>query len=216
MSNADRHPLLLIVCLWLVATMGGIYTSSPMMGQTPTGEYLSPSEIDEIREAQDINERVPLYLKFAQARLLAAQKLLGIAPPTGAKESGKKKSAPEVPLPPDIKPEKPKSLPQLLSEYDRIYTEMMKHMDERLDAGADARQALKEILKESPLNQNFLKAIAEKLGEDAPDELSAAQQDTEEAIDGAQSTLPGLEEKFKQEKKQKKQKNRDKGDSDIL
>ncbi len=182
--------------------------------QQESGDFLSPSEVNEIRDAQDINQRVPLYLKFAATRLEKAQKLAGIPSPKAEKEEAKERRKPAVPIPPDMKPEKPESLEQEIDEYYQIYDEMLRHLDERLDAGDDARKALKAILKESPGHLTALKALQEKLGDDAPDVLDDAMTDTSDAIEGAQKTLPGLEEKFEKEKKQKNQ-DREKRSQDI-
>ena len=35
----------------------------------PKKEYLTASELDLIRDAQELNQRVPIYLKLAQKRL---------------------------------------------------------------------------------------------------------------------------------------------------
>jgi hypothetical protein len=185
-------------------------TVGPALGaQSDQKEFLTPSEIDQIREAQDINERVPLYLEFAQVRLLAARKLAGLE--EKEKPDGRSKGAKgaAVHKPTDEKKEPERTLSDYLEEFDGIYEEMLRHLDEFLDHGGDARKALKAILKESPLHQSSLKSIEAKLGEEAPNILSESLSDTADAIEGSQKTLLEQEEKFKQEKERQKEKPRE-------
>jgi|GEM_PF-7027965 len=186
-----------------------LFDASTSQAQSERKEYLSPTEINQIREAQDINDRVPLYLEFAGIRLAAAKRLAGLESAEKPKEGQKETSKPSTQKPPEAKQEPQKSLGDNLEEYDEIYEEMLRHLDERLDQGEDARKALKAILKESPLHQASLKAIDSKLGDDAPDILIEALSDTSDAIDGAQKTLPGQEQKYKEEKARQKEKARD-------
>ena len=197
---------------WLLALMCAVLPIFPLcaLAQSQHGDFLSPSEVDELREAQDINLRVPLYLKFAKTRLTEAQKLAGLPVPEEEKKENKKV---DLPTPPGMNPPKPKTLEDVISEYADIYDEMLRHLDERLDHGEDARKALQALEKECPLQQQSLKALAAKLGEDAPDDLSKASTLTSDAIDGARNTLPGLEEKFKEEKK--KDEDREKRNEDF-
>lgn len=197
------------MCAGVALLLSWLTLSTTLRGQSEQKEYLSPAEIDQIREAQDINERVPLYLDFAKTRLLAAMKLAGVESPEHAEEGPKgTKSRPGYKSP-DEKKEPEKSLSDYLEEYDSIYEEMLRHLDETLDQGADARKALRAILKESPLHQSSLKAVEAKLGDESPNILSEALSDTADAIEGSQKTLPEQEEKFKQEKERQKEKHRE-------
>jgi DNA repair ATPase RecN len=197
------------MCTGTVLVLAWLALSSTTRAQSDQKEYLSPAEIDQIREAQEINERVPLYLEFAKARLMAAMKLAGVQSAEHPLEPAKGKKSPAGHKSAEEKKEPEKSLSDYLEEYDSIYEEMLRHLDESLDQGADARKALKAILKESPLHQSSLKSIEARLGEDSPNILSEALSDTADAIEGSQKTLPGQEEKFKQEKERQKEKHRD-------
>jgi hypothetical protein len=197
------------MCTGTVLVLAWLTLSATLRAQSDQKEYLNPAEIDQIREAQDINERVPLYLEFAKARLMAAMKRAGVESAQhpeegskGAKSRPGQKSAEE-------KKEPEKSLSDYLEEYDSIYEEMLRHLDETLDHGVDARKALRTILKESPVHQSSLKSIETKLGEESPNILSEALNDTADAIEGSQKTLPEQEEKFKQEKERQKEKHRE-------
>ncbi|MBZ5534414.1 MAG: hypothetical protein LAO31_00545 [Acidobacteriia bacterium] len=192
-----------------VLVLAWLTLSSTAKAQSDQKEYLSPAEIDLIREAQDINERVPLYLEFAKARLMAIMKLAGVESAEHPVEGAKGTKSPAGHKSAEDKKEPEKSLSDYLEEYDSIYEEMLRHLDETLDHGGDARKALKAILKESPLHQASLKSVETKLGEDSPNILSEALSDTADAIEGSQKTLPDQEEKFKQEKERQKEKHRD-------
>lgn len=196
-------------CTGTALVLAWLSFNSILMAQTGQKEYLDPAEIDQLREAQDINDRIPLYLEFANARLRAAMKLAGVESTEHPEEGDKGAKSRTGHKPAGEKKEPVRSLSDYLEEFDAIYEEMLRHLDETLDHGADARKALKAILKESPVHQSSLKSIEKKLGEESPDILSEALSDTADAIEGSQKTLPEQEEKFKQEKEQKKEKHRE-------
>ncbi len=183
---------------------------SALGAQSDQKEFLTPAEIDQVREAQDINERVPLYLQFARVRLMAARKLAGLEDKDNPEGGSKGSKNPPTHKPAEEKQKEPdRTLSDYLEEYDAIYDEMLRHLDEILNQGGDARLALKSILKESPVHLTSLKSLQTKLGEEAPNILSEALSDTADAISGSQKTLAEQEEKFKQEKERQKEKHRE-------
>lgn len=202
-SNIWRSAQIFFGLLFFISAVGCVW------GQGRSHDYLVAAEIDALREAQDINERVPLYLNFAKARVILARRLAGLEIQEKTHQKPRKGKTPPPPSTTANKTEPELSLADVLSEYKEIYTEMLRNLDQRLDQGVDARKALKAILKESPLHRSNLKEIEAKLGEEAPDVLSTALSDTSDAIEGSQKALSNQEEKFKEEKKRTKEKSRD-------
>jgi hypothetical protein len=190
--------------------MISLFIALPVLAaQQRHSEYLSPEEIAAIREAQDINERVPLYLEFAKIRLYGALKLAGVETPDKSEGASKKERKTEDSKTPPKESTPKKTIDQWIDEYNQIYQEMLHQLDQRLDEGLDARKALQAILKRSPDYQAQLKTIQAKLGDEAPDGLLQALANTFDAIEGAQKTLRELEEKFKSEPERLKVKHRD-------
>lgn len=204
-KGVQTHTCLLLTGVVFFLNMA----SEPLPAQRSHKEFLTFEEIDKIREAQNINDRVPLYLEFAGARLQAAMRLAGI--PTNEKPlpPGKQEKKVEERPPAESKQEPPKSLPDHLGEYVDIYDELLRHLEQRLNQAEDVRKALKAILKDSPRHQASLKSIASKLGEEAPDQLATALTDTASALEGARKALAEQEDLFKKEKTRGKEKHRE-------
>jgi hypothetical protein len=181
-------------------------------GQRLRREYLTSAEIDEIRDAQDINDRVPLYLAYAKARLHTAMKLAGLEVKEPAETSAKKGKVSSPPPTPKSSKEPEKTLSGNIDEYAEIYGEMLRQLDDRLDQGEDARKALKAILKDSPAGLMELRDLQSKLADTAPDSLDLALSHTLEAIEGARRASSEQEERFKKAIKSKNESPRESRD----
>lgn len=202
-------PSWLCVCfssLFLVCLASPVGTGAPAKHR----EYLTPAEIDEIREAQDINDRVPLFLKFAEIRLKEAAKLSGIVSSEKPNEQSRKRETPDTRKVKSAKDEPERTTTDALDDYLSIYEEMLRRLEQNVDEGIDCRKALKSLLKQTPGLQAQLQGIARQLGDEAPDSLAKALDDAATAPDTGRKTLAEQEGKFKEEKKRQKESNRDK------
>lgn len=65
--------------LWLMLP------AAALLAQRNAGDFLTDDEITQIREAQDPNERIPLYLKFARLRLELVKQAMAVEKPGRSK-----------------------------------------------------------------------------------------------------------------------------------
>src|SRR5690348_15000790 len=63
-ERAVRLSMALLALAWLCAAL-----ATPARGQSEHRDFLSPAEADKIRDAQTPNERVKLFLTFADDRM---------------------------------------------------------------------------------------------------------------------------------------------------
>ncbi|MDD5543595.1 MAG: hypothetical protein PHX83_10520 [Acidobacteriia bacterium] len=188
----------------LILVSSSLAGTTVCFGQFNRPDFLSASEVDQIREAQDINDRVPLYLSFAGARLDGARKLLGL-PVKEEKESKHPRKEKDQDVSAPVAGDEPKkSLADYVNEYADIYEEMLRHLEQNLDQGEDSRKALKAIIKESPEHLQRLKEVAAKVSEAAPDRLDDALEETGNAVDGARKALGQQEGQFNKPKEKDK------------
>jgi len=64
-----RHPGRLQIFCGLLVLLAGLFAASAARAQRPEKDYLSDVEADKIRDAETPNERVKLFLTFADDRL---------------------------------------------------------------------------------------------------------------------------------------------------
>jgi len=65
-----------LTAVLLAVTAGVLFVCAPLVHAAPDRDFLTAEEIDQVRLAQDPNDRVQLYLKFAQSRMAQLQQLL--------------------------------------------------------------------------------------------------------------------------------------------
>lgn len=154
-------------------------------------EFLSESEIDQVREAQEPADRIKLYVQFAKDRLDALDKQL-------AQESTQRAGA----------------VHDALYEYDRIVDSIGDTVDSAAAKHALVRKGLAVAVKEMPEFLKRLRAVETK----NPKDIEEYRFILEEAIETTQSSLEDFKaelaklpldrkEERKMEKEDRKRKN---------
>lgn len=146
------------LCLAVVTAAAQVHRHDP----------LTPAETDELREASmEPNAKLPLYVKYARARLAAIEQLRN--DPHAAQGRGRK-------------------LHDLLADFRTIMDEMDRNVDSFADQKLDFRKALKEIIQADGEFQTKLHALKEAAKEPtvAPEarEYEFAVLDAADAVDG--------------------------------
>lgn len=143
----------LILCLLAAATAGSLLGQELMTGQR---DFLSPYEVDLIREAQDPNDRVAQYLQIAALRLeLVNQKL-------ATEEDGRSLD-----------------IHRNLSDFGRIIETIDLVIDDALADGVDVADGLDAAVSEE---SDFL-AKLRKIQTDEPEDLHRYEFVLEDAIE---------------------------------
>lgn len=127
-------------------------------------DYLSPSEADKVRNAQDQNDRIKLFIAFAGDRLKKLQYELQLTSPQMHREQ---------------------ILNGLLSAYSHCVDEASDRIDEARDHGAQIRPAIKEMEKRG---KDYLQALQGIESAKGP-ELASYKDSLDDAIDGTQEAL---------------------------
>ena len=147
-------------------------------------EFLSDGEIAEIREAQEPNERLKLYTKFAQQRLELVEKALAGSEANRAEQ-----------------------IHTSLTEYNQILDAIDKNVDQATGRRELMRKGLEYALKNE---QDFLKLLQSFQARNPKDldeyrfALSQAIDDTKDSIEGLREAL-GKQPKGRKEEKEDKQ-----------
>ncbi len=164
---------LLAVCLLL---------AGPLLSQQRK-EFLSPTEIDLVREAQEPADRVKLYVKFAQVRLDAMDKELeGNSADRGV------------------------NIHDLLYEYGRIIDAIDDQADLAITKRALLRKGLELAVKEEPHFVKRLQALEAKNPKDIEEYrfiLRQALETTQDSLESLRAYLSKLPPDRKAEKKKK-------------
>lgn len=63
------------------AALGLLLAAAALFAQRNAGDFLTDDEISQIRDAQDPDERIPLYLKFARLRLELVKQAMAVEKP---------------------------------------------------------------------------------------------------------------------------------------
>ncbi len=145
---------------WLLAAA----LAAPVSAAAPQREFLSDSEIGQLREVQDPSDRIRLYMTFAKDRLDALDKEL-------ARESAERAGA----------------IHDLLSEYDRIVDAAGDTVDLAATRHALVRKGLAVAVKEMPEFLKRLRAVEAK----NPKDIEEYRFILEQAIE---TTVSGLED----------------------
>jgi hypothetical protein len=130
-------------------------------------DFLSPGEADKVRDAQDPNDRIKLFLDFAEDRIKKLQYELQL-------------KSPQV--------DKPEILNGLLSGYSGCIGEAADRLQDAQQKGLQIRKVIKDMEKRSKEYLDTLKAIEGANGPDLPsykDSLDDAIAGTQDALDAA-------------------------------
>lgn len=149
--------------LLAVSAAGLMLLLSPAQAQEQP-DFLSPGEADKIRDAQDPNKRIELFLDFAQDRLKKVQYELQL-------------TTPQV--------RKPDLLNGLLTSYSGCIDEAAERIEDAQQKGAQIRPAIKDMEKRGKAYVQTLKTIE---GANGP-ELASYKQSLDDAIAGTQDAL---------------------------
>ena len=176
------------LCITALATPAQVHRHDP----------LTSTETDELREvSMEPNKKLPLYLKYARARLAAIEQLG--SDPHSAEGRGRK-------------------VHDLLADFKVILDEMDRNVDSFADQKLDFRKAIKEIIQADGEFQTKLQTLKEA----AKDPATAAQAkeyefallDAIDAVDGdldnARELLPQQEKAAAEAKARAKEKGKSK------
>jgi hypothetical protein len=147
----------------------------PARAQRP--DFLTDGEIEEIREAQDPNERLKLYTKFAAERLEAVEKALA------GNEAGRAET-----------------IHTSLTEYNQILEAIDKNVDQAVSRRDLMRKGLEYALKNEP---EFLKLL-QSFQSRNPKDLEEYRFALSQAIDNTKDSIAGLQEVLQKQPKDRK------------
>jgi len=173
----------------------------------PKNEYFTENELDMIRDAQDLKERVPAYIELAERRLI----ILGLTDKSEKQkekerkeqeqyEKEKKKAGPKgAPVKPptdDLAYLHDFTRPELLRGYAEAVDEIMSTIDDWYERKMDVRSALEQFEKFTRETQPILAKFEPK----SDNERKALQ----EAIDKAKEGNAGAKDAMKKVPKTEK------------
>jgi Xaa-Pro aminopeptidase len=150
-------------------------------------DYLNDQEIERVREAQEIDKRVDVFLKLAERRLNA---LLGAPapqapPPKEKKDKKKDKDEPSN----DYGPEPTGTVIELLDNYTKVMSELLDKLDDVYDkkkADPKLGKAMEKVLDTTQSHLKRLEQVRPKLKSEAEETaLEKAMEIAKMAIDGA-------------------------------
>ena len=159
-----RNKLSMPVIMALLASLIAGSASMKMVVAQEKPDFLSPAEADKVRDAQDPNERVKLFLDFAADRLKKLQYELQLKSPQMHKDE---------------------LLNGLLSAYAGCIDEAADRIQEGRETNPNMRAAIKDMQKRG---KEYLESLQKIEGAGGP-ELSAFKAMLDDAIEGTQDAL---------------------------
>jgi hypothetical protein len=162
----------LVRCLFFMMFVAGLCAPRAARAQAPTRDYLSEVEADKIRDAQDPNDRIKLFLDFAADRLKKFQYELGRA---------------------SSQSHRAEVLNGLLNAYTGCVDDAADMITLAQEKQADIRPALKDM---QARGKGFLETL-EKLAKDGP-ELEIYRDTLDDAMDGTRDALKDAEKALKE------------------
>jgi chromosome segregation ATPase len=153
--------------LLLILLVAGLGAPRPARAQAPRRDYLSEVEADKIRDAQNPNDRIKLFLDFAADRLKKFQYELGRA---------------------NSQSRRAEILNGLLNAYTGCIDDAADLITLAKEKQADIRPALKDMQSRG---KGFLETL-EKLTKDEP-ELEVYKETLDDAMDGTRDALKDAE-----------------------
>jgi hypothetical protein len=166
MKRLPFHPEFGLAILLLLAPLGA---------RAQSQDYLTSSEVDKLRNAQDPSERIKVYVSFEQDRLNRME---------AARESSG-----------DVR----ESFDELLSQYISIDNELKDWIQDQYDHQGDMRKGLRTLLDEGPKQLEILRHLQSSPGADAKDSSSSLQDaiaDMDDTLDGATKALAAQQKLF--------------------
>jgi hypothetical protein len=154
-------------CLLFIFIVAGLSAPRAARAQAPQRDYLNEVEADKIRDAQNPNDRIKLFLDFAADRLKKFQYELGRANPQSRHA--------EI-------------LNGLLNAYAGCIDDAADMITLAKEKQADIRPALKDMQSRG---KGFLETL-EKLAKDGP-ELEVYKDTLDDAMDGTRDALKDAE-----------------------
>jgi hypothetical protein len=158
-ERAVRLSMALLALAWLCAAL-----AAPARGQSEHRDFLSPAEADKIRDAQSPNERVRLFLTFADDRMKKFQYELS------RKEASQNRDV---------------LLSGFLNGYSGCVDEATDRLHDAKEKGTDMRPAIKEMQK---LTKESLEALRKIEAAGGP-ELDSFKDSLDDAIEATQDAL---------------------------
>ena len=148
---------------------------APVCAPAQNQDYLTSTEVDKLRDAQDPSQRIKVYLSFQQDRLNRMQ---------AASESYGDSRV---------------SVGDLLDQYISIDNELKDWIQYQYDHDGDMRKGLRALLDDGPKQLEILRHIQDSPGPDAKDYASSLQDavaDMNDTLDGATQALAVQQKKF--------------------
>jgi len=147
----------------------------PLGARAQTQGYLTSSEVNKLRDAQDPSERIKVYLSFEQDRLNRME---------AARESSG-----------DVR----ESFDELLNQYISIDNELKDWIEDQYDHQGDMRKGLRSLLDVGPKQLEILRHFQSSPGAEAKDSSSSLQDaiaNMDDTLDGATRALAAQQKLF--------------------
>lgn len=160
----QRAPISNLIGAFLILAWACIVLAAPALAQSGSRDFLSPGEADKVRDAPSPNDRVRLFISFADERLKKLQYELS------AKEASEGREI---------------LLNGLLNGYSGCIDEATDRLQAAKEKGADMRSAIKDMQKQS---RSFLDELRKIQTAGGP-ELDLFKNSLGDAIDSTQDAL---------------------------
>ena len=147
----------------------------PLCARAKDRHYLTSSEVEKLRDAQDPSQRIKVYLSFQQARL---EQMEAARTANG-----------------DVRD----SFDELLNQYIDIDNEMKDWIQYQYDRDGDMRKGLRSLLDEGPKQLEVLRHFQSSPGPDAKEyssTLKDAIADMDDTLSGATEAFAAQQKKF--------------------
>lgn len=167
----------------LVSGLAILLVLAPLCARAKDRHYLTSSEVEKLRDAQDPSERIKVYLSFEQDRLMRME--------TARDSNG------------DVRV----GLDELLNQYISIDNEMKNWIQYQYDHDGDMRKGLRSLLDEGPKQLEVLRHIQSSPGPNAKEYSSTLQDaiaDMDDTLNGATQALAAQQKKFPEMKENAK------------
>jgi len=153
---------------WFAAAVLGLLLAAPPGGAAQQPDYLTPEEVTLVRDTQEPNKRILLFMKFADERLLLFEKALA-APPGEA--------------PPGEAPADPAARKDMLNNFIRAVDDTAEVLQTALDRGGiDLRKTRPLLIKSGA---EFRKRL-EQAQQTEPGQSEDLRYDLEDAVMAAE------------------------------
>jgi hypothetical protein len=183
---------------------------SRTLAAAPTTEYLTDDELDLIRDAQELSQRLPTYFKLAEKRLV----VLGVSKKTEKEIEAERKKLEQYEKEKKKAGDKAGKVPEPVTEYDylldftrtellrgyaQVIDEVMSNLEDSYSRKLDVRDALEELEKFTTETLPKLAKVDPRNEAETLAKQSAVEK-AQEALDGARESLTKVP---KTEKKKK-------------